>query len=54
MNIGAALAAKEREKKARCIDRNLALATEGNSQLGLPAPFRINGFGWFPVAPVVK
>lgn len=42
MNICVALAAKEREKKARYIKRNLALATEENSQIGLPMPFCIN------------
>jgi|APMI01.1.fsa_nt_gi hypothetical protein len=49
MNICATLAAKEQEKKARCIERNLALATEENSQFGLPAPFRINGIWLVPL-----
>ena len=51
MNICATLAAKEQEKKARCIERNLALATEENSQFGLPAPFRINGIWLVPLGP---
>jgi len=49
MSICAILAAKEREKKAKLVELNLAQAAQENDQLGLPAPFRLNGIWLVPL-----
>jgi len=49
MSICAALAAKTRAKKAERIAQNLAQAARENAQLGLPAPWRLNGIWLVPL-----
>ncbi len=49
MIIFPALAAKTRAKKAERIARNLAQAARENAQLGLPAPWRLNGIWLAPL-----
>lgn len=49
MSICAALAAKTRAKKAGRIAQNLAQAARENAQLGLPAPWQLNGIWLVPL-----
>ena len=49
MSICAALAAKTRAKKAGRIAQNLAQAARENAQLGLPAPWQLNGIWLEPL-----
>ncbi|MBV6851792.1 hypothetical protein [Xanthomonas euvesicatoria] len=49
MGIRAALAAKTRARKAEKIAANLAQATQENAQLGLPAPWQLNGIWLVPL-----
>ena len=49
MSICAALAAETRAKKAERIAQNLAQAARENAQLGLPAPWQLNGIWLVPL-----
>ena len=49
MSICAALAAKTKARKAERIAQNLAQAARENAQLGLPAPWQLNGIWLVPL-----